>query len=75
MKFKIGDKLQWDLGGKDDPFGTVVRVDSPQKNTFTVLWDDKSTVVYIGDDCNLMKIYPPIWYKDFEDKIKDRMGI
>ena len=71
-RFELDDRVMW---WSKNWSGTIVDM-HPEKNAYTVLWDNKYVSMHIQQDrfdmARMVKILPE-WYKDFKDRIKDRI--
>ena len=77
-KFQVGDRVKWAEDIKypelfNDYNDTAIIIETYDDGATTVDWDH-GTKYYCSFDDNFTLIYPK-GYRDFQDKIKDRLGI
>ena len=76
-KFKIGDRIIKDYVINYDEhrtlIGTIVEVqaDGSTSWVYDIKWDHSNSI-FSGFECHEISLHP---YEDFQERIKDRMGL
>lgn len=74
MKYKVGDRVRWCLPGSPvyNMLGTITSIIGPNLH---ILWDNDTGSIFSAEDIGniIFNAREPLYLRDFEDKIKDRM--
>jgi len=71
MMFQIGDRVKWD---NNNSTGTVVKLDTGREVFSGILWDVRNNDCPTYQSNARLILISTNGYKDFEERIKERLG-